>query len=78
MMKLLPILFVYCQMGYSESEGYVPKMAQKLSKFQSLFPEDYDQRTAPPQTNEGEPNDIKVALDIVNIPRLDEKDEILS
>ena len=40
-------------MGYSESEGYVPKMAQKLSKFQSLFPEDYDKRTAPPQTNEG-------------------------
>ena len=24
----------------------------------------------------GKPNDIKVALDIVNIPRLDEKDEV--
>ena len=24
----------------------------------------------------GEPNDIKVALDIVSIPRLDEKDEV--
>ena len=26
---------------------------QKMSKFQGLFPEDYDKRTAPPKINEG-------------------------
>jgi len=73
MLKLLRLLF----MLHFECSETATFTLQKMSKFQGLFPEDYDKRTAPPKINEGKPNDIKVALDIVNIPRLDEKDESL-
>ena len=49
MLIFLVILFVYCQIGLTENA----ETSQKLSKFQDLFPDDYDKRTAPPQTNEG-------------------------
>ena len=48
MLKLFCVLFI---MHFKCSETV--NRIQKLSEFQSLFPDDYDKRTAPPQINEG-------------------------
>ena len=48
MLKLFCVLFM---MHFKCSETV--NRIQKLSEFQSLFPDDYDKRTAPPQINEG-------------------------
>ena len=49
MLKLLSIILVY-YFGFTKTTFSHPK---EISKFQGLFPNDYDKRTAPPQINEG-------------------------
>ena len=49
MLKLLCLLF----MLHFECSETATFPLQKMSKFQGLFPEDYDKRTAPPKINEG-------------------------